>query len=331
MALSDRWLKANNGKTRPAVEEVKDRDNMGVRVSPLGKITFQMRYRYDGKHHRLDLGSYPKMSLKEARIELDRLRKELEQGHNPKIIRKLEKQELINADTLESIFRQWYESYCKKNKKMHHEICRSFELYVLPVIGDLPAEKITLHQWLAILEEHAEKRPAIADRLLTNSKQMLKWAVKRQLIPFNVLTEMNAREDLQIKKISGDRSLSDEEVKLVWLAINESRMAAKNKLYLKLCLVLGCRNGELRLSEKVHFDLEAMVWTVPPENHKLGKSSGKPLLRPIIPAVKELVEEAIALSSEGDYLFNNSGTNEPMGQGAPLQLPYNIMQWLRRH
>jgi hypothetical protein len=79
--------------------------------------------------------------LKEARNENDRLRKELEQGHNPKIVRKLEKQTIINAGSLASIFRQWYESYCKKNKKMHHEIKRSFELYVLPVIGDLPAEK----------------------------------------------------------------------------------------------------------------------------------------------------------------------------------------------
>ena len=331
MALSDSWLKANSGKKRSAVQEVKDRDGLSVRVSPLGKVTFQMRYRYDRKLQRLDIGSYPKLKLKAAREENERLRKELEQGHNPKIVRKLEKQALINADTLESIFRQWYESYCTNNKKMHHEICRSFELYVLPVIGGLPAEKITLHQWLAILEDLAEKRPAIAERILTNSKQMLKWAVKRQLIPLNVLTEINAKEDLQIKKVAGSRSLSDEEIGLVWLATNQSRMAAKNKLYLKLCLVLACRNGELRLSKKEHFDLESKVWTVPPENHKLGKSSNKPLLRPIIPAVKELVEEAIELSGKGDYLFNNSGTNEPMGQSAPLQLPYNIMQWLRRH
>jgi len=53
------WLKANSGKKRPSVEEVKDRDNMGVRVSPLGK------------HHRLYLGSYPKMFLKEASLAVE--------------------------------------------------------------------------------------------------------------------------------------------------------------------------------------------------------------------------------------------------------------------
>ena len=108
-------------------------------------------------------------------------------------------------------------------------------------------------------------------------------------------------------------------------------MSTKNKLYLKLCLVFGCRNGELRLSRKDHFDFKNMIWTVPPENHKLGKASGKPLSRPIIPEVKELIEEAIALSGKGDYLFNNNGTNGPMGVGAPVQLPYNIMQWLRKN
>lgn len=331
VALSDSWLKANNGKKRTERVEKSGRDGLSVRVTPKGKIIFQMRYRYDKKLQRLDVGSYPLISLKEAREENQRLKKELEQGHNPKIVRQLEKQAIMEATSLESLFRQWYESYCKNNKKGHREIFRSFELYVLPTLGGLPAEHITLQQWLVLLEEQAKKRPGIADRILTNSKQLLKWAVKRQLIPTNVLTEINAQEDLQIKKVVGSRSLSDEEIKLVWLAINESRMSTKNKLYVKLCLVFGCRNGELRLSEKEHFDLETMVWTVPPENHKLGKSSGKPLLRPIIPEAKKLIEEAFAISGKGKYVFNNSGTNKPMGQGAPLALPYNIMQWLRRH
>jgi hypothetical protein len=50
------------------------------------------------------------------------------------------------------------------------------------------------------LEEHAEKRPSIADRILTNSKQMLNWAVRRELIPESTLTGINAKKDLQLKK-----------------------------------------------------------------------------------------------------------------------------------
>jgi len=46
MALSDTWLKAHHGKERPALAERGDRDGLSVRVSPKGKITFQLRYRY---------------------------------------------------------------------------------------------------------------------------------------------------------------------------------------------------------------------------------------------------------------------------------------------
>jgi len=331
VAISDTWLKANHKKDRAKPLEKADRDGLSARLSPKGKITFTIRYLYDSKPKRLDIGSYPLLSLKQARSENQRLKAELEQGHDPKIVRQLEKQAIMDAASFESLFRQWYEIYCKKNKKNHHEVLRSFEIHVFPKLGHLPAEKITLHSWLALLEEHATTRPGITDRILTNAKQVLKWGVKRQLIPTNHLSDINAKEDLQIKKGVGTRSLSDEEIRLVWQALENSRMSAKNKLYVKLCLIYGCRNGELRLSEKTHFDFEKMVWTIPTENHKLGKSSGKPLLRPIIPEIEPLIREAMTLSGKGKHLFNNNGTNKPMGQSAPLALPYNLMQWLRRH
>ena len=250
MALSDTWLKANNGKNRAALEERGDRGGLGVRITPKGKITFQLRYRYEGKPKRLDLGSYPLMSLKDARLEAHRLRARHEQGHDPQIVRVLEKQTIIKADSIESLFRLWYDAYCQKNKKGHHDILRSFELHVFPVIGKLPAEQVSLHEWLNLLEKHATLRPGIAERILINSKQMLKWAMRRKLVATSALAGINAKEDLQIKKLPGSRTLSGDEIVRVWRAIEHSRMAAKNKLFLKLCLIYGCRNGELRQAEK---------------------------------------------------------------------------------
>lgn len=131
------------------------------------------------------------MSLKEARVETLRLKKKLEQGHDPKVTRLVERQAIANAASFQKLFYDWYENYCIKNKKNHHEIKRSFELYVLPRIGKIPAEKITLHQWLETLEAQAEISPGITHRILTNTKQLLKWGVKRQLIPMNVLSDIN--------------------------------------------------------------------------------------------------------------------------------------------
>jgi integrase len=191
---------------------------------------------------------------------------------------------------------------------------------------------MTLHHWLDLLEEQAAQRPGICKRILTNAKQMLKWGVKRKLIPTNVLSEIYAQEDFQVNDHEEEyRSLTDEEVKYVWRALEQSRMALKNKIFLKLCLFYGCRNGEMRRSRKADFDFDKQVWTVPTEHNKVRKKTGKPILRPIIPEIEPLIRQAISLSESSSYVFSNAGTDEPMGKGAPLQLPYNIMQWLRRH
>lgn len=331
MALTETWLKANYKKLRGKALEKTDRDGLSVRLSPKGKITYTLRYQHAGKAGRVDLGSYPLMSLKEARTETQRLKKQLEQGHDPKVVRLLEKQAIIAAESLSGLFDLWYEAYCIHNKKGHVEIKRSFEIHVFPKLGKLPAEKITLHAWLDILEGLAKTKPAIGERILVNAKQLYKFAMKRKLVPANPLADIYAKEDLQIQKRSTDRVLDDEEIKMLWLAVNNSRITPKNKLFVKLCLIYGCRNGELRQAEKQHFDFKAGIWTIPPENHKLGKKSGKPLLRPITPSIAAYLKQAFALSPDSQYAFTNDGSEEVMGIRAPLALPYNIMQHLRRY
>ena len=330
MALSDSWLKANTNKPRTKTEEHTDRDGLSIRITPKGKIVFQMRYRINGKQTRLDLGTYPLIGLKAARDENIRLRGLLEQGYDPKNVKLSERVERKSAVTLQESYLRWHESYCVQNKKIHHQILRSFEIYVFPKVGKLVLNDVTLHHWLDILEPLADSKPSIADRILSNAKQFLKWSVRRKLIESNPLSEIHAKEDLQIKKNKMDRVLSNEELRYVWMALEQSRMARKNKIFIKLCLVYACRNGELRLSKKADFDFKRMVWTVPPENHKIGAKTGRPLQRPIIPATQELIEQAIELSN-GEYLFNNAGTDRPMGKSSPIALPYNLMQWLRRH
>lgn len=331
MSLTEAWLKAQNGKAKPSETVKADRDGLSARISPKGKVTFMMRYYYNAQRKRLDIGTYPLMSLKEARAENTRLRKQLEQGHDPKTVRLLEKQAIIAAETLIGLFDIWYEGYCIPNKKCHTEIKRSFELYIFPRIGKLPAEKITLHEWLDILDPLAKKKPAIAERILVNAKQMLKYAVKRRLIPSNVLADIYAQEDLQVRKTSTDRVLDEDELKMLWLALENSRITPKNRIFTKLCLIYACRNGELRNAEKDHFDFEKKIWTIPPENHKLGKSTGKPLLRPITPSIEGYLKDAFALSSGSTYVFTNDKSDAVMGTGAPLHIPYNLMQYLRRH
>jgi integrase len=331
--ITDAWLKAHHGSSREKVEEHGDRDGLGIRVSSKGKIVFQMRYRFEGKAHRLDLGSYAKMTLKAAREENQRLRGKLEQGHDPKVVRLVARRTIraSETDTLNRLFADWYEKYAAKTKPAHREIRRSFEIHVLPRYGALPASEVGLNLWLELLEGLVPTVPTIADRILTNAKQMLKWAVRRQRLKVNPLSEITAKQDLLIVNNVSTRSLNEEELRRVWNAIDQSHVRPRNKLFLKLCVIYGCRHTELRKAHKNHFDLANKVWIIPPEHHKTGKRTKKPLLRPITPEIEPLVREALAWATDCELLFTRGYSTEAKGSQSQISLPINLCNWLEKN
>ena len=67
-------------------------------------------------------------------------------------------------------------------------------------------------------------------------------------------------------------------------------------LLVKLVLLFGCRPGEIAQARRAEFDLKQRIWTIPPERHKTGKATGRPLKRPIIDEMSPLIEEAMQLS-----------------------------------
>ncbi|MEX5791948.1 Arm DNA-binding domain-containing protein [Providencia hangzhouensis] len=91
MALTDSWLRSTNGKPQEKMMTKSDRDGLSVRVTPKGKIIFQFRYRWDGKGQRIDIGSYPVTSLKDARESALIYKGELEQNRNPRVVKAIKK------------------------------------------------------------------------------------------------------------------------------------------------------------------------------------------------------------------------------------------------
>ena len=176
MSITDSWLKAHFKKPHEKTLVKADGEGLSVRVSPAGKIVFQMRYRVAGKPGRLDLGSYPLMSLKDARAEHMRFKAEWEQGHDPRTVKLVEKAGISGALTNEQLYMEWHDAYCLQNKSQHADVLRSFQIHVFPSIGALPADKTSVHTWLTLIEPLVDTVPSIAKRILDNTKQLHRWA-----------------------------------------------------------------------------------------------------------------------------------------------------------
>ncbi|GEK48934.1 integrase [Bisbaumannia pacifica] len=327
MALTDAWLKSVHRKPRDATTEKADRDGLGARVTPTGKVIFQLRFRYLGKAARMDLGTYPTMTLKQARDEALRRRGQLEQGHDPRVMKRLEQTAITEAPTNERLVRDWHERYCKEHKSGEAEILRSFELHVFPDLGKLPADETGLRQWMELLEPLAANKPRIAERVLTNMKQAHKWGAKRGIVEQQPLAAITAKEDLRInRKWVKGRALEESELWVLWQAMERSRMPLRSKLFVKLVLLYGCRPGELIGARREEFDFEEGVWEIPPERHKTGRVTGRALRRPIIEEMAPLLKQAMGLSLLPDLLFSGESKAVPLNDRSVLSFPYNIMR-----
>ena len=328
MALSDMWLRSVYGKAQDEVIEKSDRDGLSARISRLGKITFQVRFRINHKPARISIGVYPNFTLKNAREETLRLKAELEKGNDPRIVKKLEKKANIEAITVNGLFDMWFDAYCKRHYKHPLETKRNYDRHVSTALGDLPFDQISIHQWYAHFEKLANKYSTTTKSCLTICKSMGQWGVKRKLIESNPLIEIRAASDLKVKNNSVERVLTNEELRLLYEYIEVSEMRQSNKVLMQLILHFGCRGGELRHAKPQDFNFKTKKWTVPVENHKAGKYTGKPLVRPIIDEVAVLLKPFIK-NCKTEYLF--PATNgELMSRESLVGMPKMILKWFDR-
>lgn len=87
--LNDPIIK--NTKPNDKTQKLSDGGGLFLYVEPNGSKRWRYRYKFEGKEQLLSLGLYPDISLKQARLERDTLKTQINEGINPAAQRKAEK------------------------------------------------------------------------------------------------------------------------------------------------------------------------------------------------------------------------------------------------
>ncbi|HEX2752817.1 MAG TPA: integrase arm-type DNA-binding domain-containing protein, partial [Alphaproteobacteria bacterium] len=179
MALTD--IKVRSVKPTSKPTKLFDGGGLFLLVTPNGGKWWRFKYRFDGKEKLLSLGTYPDVSLKDARDKRDAARKQLSADIDPGINRKAVKTARIdqNANTFEVIAREWMERQAAKWAKSNTEkVSRRLERDLFPWIGKRPITDITAPELLKVLRK-IEERGAVetAHRALQNCGQVFRYAI----------------------------------------------------------------------------------------------------------------------------------------------------------
>ncbi|ENC6709565.1 integrase arm-type DNA-binding domain-containing protein [Vibrio harveyi] len=328
--LSDSKLKSYHRKSQDKQIVLSDRDGLYARISKVGGISFFIRYRYGGKQDQLTIGKYPEVSLKEAREKSLHYRSILLSGKNPKIQKKLEFSSAENAMTFKGLIELWYEKEAKQRKKKHAWILRTIERHMYPLFENAPIEDITTHHFYDALDGVSKSAPSQVQNIISNVRQAFSMAVRRKLISENPLVGISSNRDFNVERKEGERTLDDDELRRLMAYTFESRYTRKG-LIVFLALFFGFRMGEIGKAEIKHFDFFNMLWTVPPENHKTGKRTKKPIIRVIDKSIVPMIEMLAGLSADGIHLLTSQKTGTKLKDDFWTHFPKHINTWLEKN
>ena len=106
MPLTDATIRTAKPGSKPV--RLFDGGGLYIEISPAGGKLWRLKYRFDGKEKRLALGSYPQITLAEAREKRDQARKLLANGIDPSEHRKEQKaaSKELAAHTFEKVARE---------------------------------------------------------------------------------------------------------------------------------------------------------------------------------------------------------------------------------
>ena len=293
MKFTDRYVL--HLKPKAARYDVWNGAGLGVRVSPKGRRSWVMVYRFQGKPRYATLGTYPELSVAHAHEAHRKALAELEQGNDPgaKVVQ--ERQEERHAPTVAALAAEYVERWVKPRNRAAPEIERILNKEVLPTWGTRKAREITRRDVIALLDTIAERGPIMANQTLAVIRKMFNFAVDRAILESSPCLRVKAPGLLNQR----ERVLSDEEVKALWTGLDKAATAPGTRLALKLQLVTAQRKGEVALLRWEQIDWNAAVWTIPGETAKNGKAHCVPLS----PLALALLRQAKELAAGSVWVF----------------------------
>jgi integrase len=308
MPLTDTAIKA--AKPKQKAYRLYDERGLYLEASPAGGKHFRYKYRFDGKEKRLALGSYPDVSLKQARTRRDEARALLAQGIDPGAERQKKKRSATPTNTFEAIGREWLKKYSPNWSAGHRErVTRQLKADLFPWLGGMVPDEIDAPALLTCLRR-IEERGAIHSAHKTR-------AVAGQVFRYAIATGRARRDPSQDlrgaippAKTQHFAAVTDpQEVGQLLQVIDGYSGTFPVKCALRLAPLVFARPGELRHARWADINFETSEW-----RYRVSKTKTDHVV-PLSCQAIAILEELHPLTGQSAFVFPSARTNtRPMSE-----------------
>jgi integrase len=266
---------------------------------------------------RFTIGPYPETSLGEARDKAAEIIKGARrEGADPLRERKEAERaaELIGRDTISALVERFMADMAerpkrkggKRSRRYVEETQRNFNNHVLPRWSAKNVHEITRRDVNDLVSEiakhgsdvkdadgkkrHVAGGKIAANRVLAAVRSFFTWALKAGIVE----TTPAAMVDPPGEEIARERTLSDDEIRVIWPAIKA--LGYPFAAFFMLALATGQRRDEVAKMEWAEIDEKNRTWTIPKEKTKAKRAHVVPLSQLALDIIADAKAAAKALA-----------------------------------
>ncbi len=322
--LTDTEIKS--AKPRDKEYSLPDGNGLQLIIKPDGRKIWEIRYTIDGKAKKTTGGTYPAVSLKDARAKRDELKSKVLNGIDPIQEKKeikaiIQEKEMEAQTTLTTQFHlityEWL-STLKSAEITATKRKRAFERDIFPhfckydenhvVTSSKQISEITHGELLKIITEKGKATPETASRLFVDCNRLWTYAVSHEYIDLNITLRIDKSvvpkgEKTNYAKITDEKILG-ELLRSIDTYKGDGGVIVKNVLRFVSLLPLRADNLCKLKWESVNF--EKAIITIPRSEMKVKNKNLSVFILPLPHQAISILKEIKEITGWGKWVFHGS-------------------------
>lgn len=288
--------------------KVSDSHGLYLRVKPGSSRHWYLKYRISGKESRIALGTYPAISLSDARQQREGIRKMLALNINPVQQRAAVRGSRTPEKVFKNVALAWHKSNRKWSQNTADRLLASLNNRIFPVIGNLPVSELKPRHFIDLLKGIEEKGLLeVASRTRQHLSNIMRHAVHQELIDTNPAANLGSVTTPPVRRHYPALPLERLPELLERIgAYHQGRELTRHAVLLMLHVFI--RSSELRFARWSEIDFTNRVWTIPATREPIigVRYSGRGA-KMRMPHIVPLSEQSIAILKQ---IKDITGNNE---------------------
>jgi integrase len=274
MKLTAKYIE--NVRPDPVRREIADGGCVGLYLllQPSGHRSWAVRYRFNGRPMKLTIGSWPEISLLDARVAAAAARKRVKQGEDPAKAKQDDKikADAARADTVTAICERYMAIEARKLRTADARQSILKRL-IYPALGAMPIDSVRRSDVVRLLDKiETGAGPRMADVALATLRRIFHWHETRtDDFRSPIIRGMGTRTNTVEHRRS--RILSDDEIRAVWAATADGGPFGA---LVRFLLLTAVRRNEAARMKWDEVDTDG-IWTLPASRSKTKVEVARPL------------------------------------------------------